>query len=767
VPTDPSLIRRADGAAALAMAVVLLVSALACLALRRPPAPVPASAPPEAFSAERAMRHVTEIAKRPHPIGSEDHARVRAYLEGALVDVGLETHVQSATGVTAKYRVAGAVENVVGRLRGARSAAAGDDLAPHPAVLLAAHYDSVASGPGAGDDASGVAAILEALRALRAGSPLQNDVVVLFSDGEEVGLLGASAFMADDPWARDVRVVVNLEARGNAGVSSLFETSAGNGVLVRDAATAAPRVAGSSLAYEVYKRMPNDTDATVFKAYGLAALNFAFVGHWGAYHTPEDDAEHLDRGSLQQQGDYALGLARRLGDADLAALGGPDAVFFDLPGGPLVRYSSAVGVGAAALAALLLLVVAARARAVARTRVVDVLGGVGVFGVATGAAAGAGFGLATLGASLRAGLLPEGDILESVPCMSAVVCFGLLAWVALHSLAVTRARLAPSGVALGAASVLVVLALVVAIELPGLGYLFVWPAIGATLSVVASLAPAALSPAHRVAHAVVLPLAGVVVVVPLLQGVFEGLGVTPPGGALAGALTVILAASVATSLETITAPARGRATLALGAAGALLFAAGVAGAGFDDAHPKPSRLWYVLDLDAGRARWATSAASNDRWLASYVGDTPRHEALFPGWNRDWLVGDAPRVELPAPAASVVSQSSTMDARTFTVELHAGRDAALGIDVPRDVTWAAVDGHELSWATGGPLSLTYLVSSRGVGFLSLRVRAGGAVPVTITERWRGTPDGQGLPPRPAWEVPHHDGDQTVVRATLTL
>ncbi len=60
--------------------------------------------------------------------------------------------------------------------------------------------------------------------AVRAGPPLKTDVIFLFTDGEEEGMLGASAFVAEHSWARDVRVAANFEARGNAGESELFET---------------------------------------------------------------------------------------------------------------------------------------------------------------------------------------------------------------------------------------------------------------------------------------------------------------------------------------------------------------------------------------------------------------------------------------------------------------------------------------------------------------------------------------------------------------
>ena len=293
---------------------VLLVAGM-CVVREGTPDPLPASASQESFSAERALVYLNAFATAPHPIGSAEHDRVRDYLVSQFTSLGVTPEVQHATGVTARYEVAGTVENIVARVKGSSGAS--------DAVALVAHYDSVPAGPGAGDDGAGVAALLETLRALRAGPPLRNDILFVITDGEEDGLLGASAFVAENAAAKDVRVAVNFEARGNAGESQMFETSAGNGRLVQIFAQAAPHPSGSSLTYEIYKHMPNDTDMTVFKKAGAAGLNFAFIGHWEAYHTPLDNPQLLDRGSLQQQGENALSLARALGNADLTQIARP------------------------------------------------------------------------------------------------------------------------------------------------------------------------------------------------------------------------------------------------------------------------------------------------------------------------------------------------------------------------------------------------------------------------------------------------------------
>jgi hypothetical protein len=293
------------------------------------PDPLPAGAPGGEFSAERAMVTVRAIAQRPHPVGSADHDRVRDYVLGEFTRLGLTPATQAGTGSFSRYQ--GKVENIVARLSG---------TANTRPVLLAAHYDSTKRGPGAGDDAHAVAVLLETLRALRQSAPLRNDVIFLVTDAEENGMLGAALFMREHPWHGEPGVVLNFEARGTGGATTMFETSTPNEWLVRALRTAVPAANATSFAFEVYRRMPNNTDLSVFKR-SLAGMNFAFIEHPEWYHRPQDDPAHLDRRSVQEQGTYALALARQFGAQDLNQSHSGDAVYFPTRLTPLVVYSTA------------------------------------------------------------------------------------------------------------------------------------------------------------------------------------------------------------------------------------------------------------------------------------------------------------------------------------------------------------------------------------------------------------------------------------------
>ncbi|MFD1268341.1 M20/M25/M40 family metallo-hydrolase [Paenibacillus motobuensis] len=310
--------------------VILIAAVLAGLLQIRSPRPAGTDAPPESFSSARAMEKVEMIAREPHPSGSSAHAQVRDYIIAELEHLGLHPEIQEANvapGVSKRY--SGKLENIVVRIPGTNSS---------KPLMLAAHYDSVATAPGAADDGSGVAAMLETARALQASSPLKNDLILLMTDGEEHGMLGAKAFVSEHPWAGDVGLVLNFEARGNKGPSFMFETSDQNGWIIREFTRAAPSPVAYSLIYNLYKLMPNDTDLTKFKEGGMPGLNFAFGVGLNAYHTELDTAANLDPSSLQHQGDYMLNLARHFGNQDLNQVQQQDRVYFNTIGWSMISY---------------------------------------------------------------------------------------------------------------------------------------------------------------------------------------------------------------------------------------------------------------------------------------------------------------------------------------------------------------------------------------------------------------------------------------------
>jgi acetylornithine deacetylase/succinyl-diaminopimelate desuccinylase-like protein len=202
------------------VAIIIGAIAISLLQLQSPKAVSSDSATTE-FSAERAFSHLKEFAVSPHPLGSKEHDRVRDYLVQELETLGLAPEIQKVNSLNLPrtWVAGGMVENIVAKIDGTNSS---------KAIMLVAHYDSVTGGPGVADDGAGVAAILETVRALKETKPLKNDIIILLTDGEENGLLGAKAFVEEHPWVRDVGLVLNFEARGNEGPAFMFETSDNN-----------------------------------------------------------------------------------------------------------------------------------------------------------------------------------------------------------------------------------------------------------------------------------------------------------------------------------------------------------------------------------------------------------------------------------------------------------------------------------------------------------------------------------------------------------
>ena len=263
----------------------------------------------------------------PHPAGSKDNIRVRELIMDMVRGLGFDVYQQKTDSHIHSDLANPKVEltNILFRLEGTNS----NDS---PAVMLVAHHDSSRNGPGAGDDGVGVAAVLEIARMLKSQPAPRNDVIFLITDGEEYGLLGAARFCEEHSWAKQVRVCINLEARGTSGPSLMFQSSEDNLWLVKLMAGHLNRPYTSSLFFEIYRRLPNDTDFTVFKKFGIAGYNFAFIGDIRNYHTPNDSFENVSRASLQHHGGNALQLLTALADYDLNSIGGGNAVYFDVFG---------------------------------------------------------------------------------------------------------------------------------------------------------------------------------------------------------------------------------------------------------------------------------------------------------------------------------------------------------------------------------------------------------------------------------------------------
>ena len=268
------------------------------------------------------------------PAGTAANARARAYLADTLTRAGFDVRIQTADASNARFGVSGRVHNIIAVKDGARREAIG----------LVAHYDSVAEGPGAADDGIGSAVVVEAARVLAAVRERQWTIMTMLTDAEESGLLGASAVVEDPDVRGRLKVVINLEAMGADAPVRLFETGPGNGWLAGVWAAAAPHPRGASFDFEIYRRMPNDTDFSVFKRAGIPGLNFAAVGDTYGYHTAIDVPERVTARALEDAGRTVVAVASRLQRDDITRRTGQHATYFDLLGVTAVAWSPATDV---------------------------------------------------------------------------------------------------------------------------------------------------------------------------------------------------------------------------------------------------------------------------------------------------------------------------------------------------------------------------------------------------------------------------------------
>ncbi|MET7708013.1 M28 family peptidase [Micromonospora sp. NPDC005413] len=676
-------------AAAAALVALAAVGAGSLLDLRTP-APRQVDAPAGEFSASRAYEDVKVIAARSHVAGSPANDQVRAHIEQQLRGLGLETEVQDTVAPEAGQLSGAAggatlarVRNVVARLPGTDSTGR---------IFLVAHYDSVQTGPGGNDDAAGTSTILEVARALTTGPRPRNDIVFVLTDAEEACLCGASAFAASHPLAADGGVVLNLEARGSTGPVIMFETSRNNAKLVDVFGRAAPHPVGTSFAVEIYRALPNDTDFTAFLDQKFVGLNSAYIDGGAIYHTPLDTPASMDRGSLQQHGDNALGLAREFGRTDLTDLrSGHDATYFPVPGG-LVRYPGWLTLP------LALLAVAAVAALGWLTR---------RQGRASAGRLAAGFGLALVPivvAPVAAQLLwlaittirpGYAELLDPYrPIWFRLAVLALAAAILFTWYALTRRRIGPAALAVGGLAWLALLGVLLAVAVPGGAYLTTLPALAGALGGLVALRTRQTGPWPVVAVTAAAAV-GVVILLPTVVLLFPALGMEMGGvAALVAVLLGLTALPVVDLLHPQAGGQRGLLALrarrlgVLPAAAAAVAAVVLAGVGltvdrFDAAHPAPTHLMYAMDAGTGQARWLSHESDPQPWTDGYVDGVTDVGDDFPGLGDGELrAGPAQSANLPAPKLEVLADASSGGERTLRLRLtpqRAARLATLHVD----------------------------------------------------------------------------------------
>jgi hypothetical protein len=538
----------------------------------------------------------------------------------------------------------GEVKNVLAR-SGATS--------PAEVVLLTAHYDSVPAGPGACDDGAGVAAVLEIARAIKEDPPHRNGVVFLLDEGEEAGssgssppgLRGARTFLDRHPWAREVRAIVNLEARGTSGPSIMFETSSDNGWLVGLLARSLRRPLTNSTLATIYARLATATDLSLYQRQKIPGVNFAFIGRAAQYHTELDRVENADLRSLQHQGDNALAITRALADADLHHPPPGDAVFFDVLCLFIVAWPAAWTVPLAGLTVALfglLVGIAARRGAITGRPLgwaaIEWLAALGTTGVAAWA----------LAAGLdAAGAFPTPWLASPGPALAAFLLIPLAVALVMRALTGARGPL-PARWCL-TWIVWAGLGCLLAVVAPGLAYLFVVPVLSAAAAGAPWLLRKGASP-WRTALALAIPSATALVLwVPIIWLVHQALG--------AEALVLVaLLTGLCLSTAPLALPLAGRwrsRSLALG--GAAVFVAAILplrSTAFTASSPPALNVVHFEDADQHSARWLIETDSTAVPGAAGPAFPWGSRPAFGWWVESVRSRPAPALGLPPPELQI-------------------------------------------------------------------------------------------------------------------
>lgn len=790
----------------IALAAALAGALLLAWSGTRTPGPeaVSATPSPTLFLPDLAMVDIHRIAREPHPSGSAANASVRDYLIGRMTALGLRPAVQAGMATETRtwggepWIVGGEVENIVGVLPGKDRSA--------PTLALMAHYDSVPASPGAADDATGVAVALDVIRALKARGTPRRDVIVILTDGEEAGLLGARLFFRDHPLRGRIGMLINLESRGGGGRANMFQTGPGNGALIPVFARTAVGPVSNSLAVFLYETMPNDTDFTVSKDAGVRGLNFAFIGRQFDYHSPTSTPANLDQGSVRHMGEQALAAAADLAYADTLPGKAPDAVYSQTFGDHVLAYPAWGGWVALLIAAGLIALAVLRGRRSDDFRLVDAARGAGaaLFTLVAGALL---LHLARRATGVEFGFLEQRPLLARwAPWETALAALGLGLLLLVPNL-LTRERVRlwlagaglcggllclafggwdPVGLGLGVATAVVgydafgkpaalpgawlgalltglVAGLALQVFLPAVAFLVVWPLVAAGLGAAASLMGARMDLSRTAGLALLAALGGGWLAV-FFHGVAQGLDL-PDLLALfswLGALLLWPLAWPGKAPRLSLAPAVALLTLGVVLVGVVRFTDP-----WSARHPRATVVLHVQDAATGEAWRVATTGTLPPWSRAVLmadGGAVTRRSMPPlGRGPVW----AARAKAIPPGIATVTASASNGA--VTVTLPPARVIMLDIRPSSPIAALHVNGRPVVPATKpGEWTHLRLAGVPGAGQVVLTPRGPGRVDLryaVFDERWPAT--ARPLPPRPSNVMPFDLSDSSVVTGAISI
>ena len=654
--------------------------------------------PDEEYSIESALDHVKAISDKPHAVGFEGHTEVREYIANYLQELGLEVQFQEGYTAGDWGNLSKAI-NILARIEGKEAG---------KALLLLSHYDSSPhSSLGASDAGSGVATILEGVRAyLAAGKTPKNDIIILITDAEELGLNGADLFVNEHPWSKEVGLVLNFEARGSGGPSyMLIETNGGNAALIDAFSEANPSYpVAKSLAYSIYKMLPNDTDLTVFREDGdIDGFNFAFIDDHFDYHTYMDSYERLDKSSLNHQASYLMPLLAYFSKADLNTLkSNTEKIYFNVPLFRLVSYPYSWGWYLVAAGWLFFLLLILRGIKLEVLNPGSMLSGFlpmllsilinGLIGY--------------FAWKLLTGLYPSyKDILHGFPYNGHlyILAFALLSIGIVFLLYHRFRKISVSNLLIAPLFLWLVICSLLTYYLPGAGFMII-PVFGCLVGLMV-----VINQEKPNAYLLwFLGLPAIVIFVPSIQMFPVGLG-----------LKMMITVTLLTSLTFfLLLPLVGfyqkkkRLALLSFLATAILLIMAHSRSSFTESRPKPTSLLYVKNTVEQSSYWATYENVLSDWTSQYIGQD-KENASDTGevisskyWRQFTYSSVAPQKDIAAPELEITRDTILEDSRFIELCINPQRD------VNRLDVFTNFRLFELVDVNGIPLSDKYLSRRRG-------------------------------------------------------
>ena len=618
------------------------------------------------FSTKRALEKVKEISIKPHYVGSQNHEIVANYLVKELRNLGLETSLQEGFTMTEKGTLVQS-KNILARIKGSANT---------KALLLLSHYDSAphSFSYGASDDASGVATILESVRAfLHSKTKHKNDIIILFSDAEELGLNGAALFVTQHQWAKEVGLALNFEARGSSGPSyMLMETNRGNAKMVDAFSTGkAQYPVSNSLMYSIYKMLPNDTDLTVFRESGkIQGFNFAFIDSHFNYHTMQDTYNHLNPTTLAHQGSYLFPLLKHFSNADLTNLNSnDDQVYFSIPF-VLVHYPFSWILPMLIIGFVLLFSFVFIGLGKQLLRMDEIIRG---FGPLFGALIISGVVTYVLW-KLLLGFYPQyNDILQGFTynghdyiygfvCLTLAICFLLYRNESKRNSEMSQ-MIAPLFLWL-------LINVGIFFKLQGAGFLII-PVLSSTLMLVYYV----FTQKSNTLLNIILAVPSLLIIAPFIQMFPVGLGLKILiGSAILTVLTFTLLLPVFGSFTQKKLWATAFFLLAIG-----FFVKAHQSSGYAYGKAKPNSLVYILNGDNNQANWATYDTNLDEWTKGYLGEHPKDgkplntNKLYSKYGSEFtFMAEAPLKKIAKPTIEFMKDSTVGSQRFLKIVITPNR-----------------------------------------------------------------------------------------------